>query len=187
MLGLAARRELAAHSPEQFRVSVAALALPLLPAAVLWTLSASGYYDEQEALSAVQYCAAVANSTECATNQVRPWGWFTDCNLPGTAADGDVSLSPFSYTSAQQVFSCRLCPVTASCVDSEPSDTYLRFKQLTFYCAFSYLLCLFACVRAARAPPLAARADGCRRSSARSSVPLGWWSCAVSAGGRFAG
>lgn len=140
----------------QLRVAALAIVVPLLLCSLLWAIAASGYYNDTYLRTTVTYCPFDGTIVHrCVQSGVQPWGWFSNCWKNTTAEP---------YTSMDQLFSCRLCSETSTCVNSEPQDAYLKEKELTFVATAAYVTCMLNAVRTAHLPQGAQALMGSRHT-----------------------
>lgn len=128
-------------------------------------VAVSGFFNEQYLRTDVKYCqydpSLEGQDVEgCITRGILPWGWFNNCFKNTTAEP---------YTSQDQMFSCRLCQDTSTCVDSEPNDAYIENSTRTTVAALSYVVYCLSSVRPCTAPS-ARRAMGGVRQVHNSSL-----------------
>lgn len=117
--------------------------------AAVFLVAVSGYFNEQYLKTDVKYCeydpTLVGTEVEgCITSGILPWGWFSNCFKNTTAQ---------AYTSQDELFSCRLCQETGTCIDSEPNDAYIENSSRTTVAALSYLVCCLSSVRSCAPSP----------------------------------
>lgn len=141
--------------------------------AAVFLVAVSGYFNEQYLKTDVKYCeydpTLVGTEVEgCITSGILPWGWFSNCFKNTTAQ---------AYTSQDELFSCRLCQETGTCIDSEPNDAYIENSSRTTVAALSYLVCCLSSVRSCTPSPRRAPGEEGREGEAgachthRSPVP----------------